>query len=95
MIPDGVTSIGEYAFYKCDNLTSVSLPQSLTSVGDDAFAYCNVRELHLRSPEPPEINPPFGRSDVTLYIPKGSLANYQQSPNWGSIWSRYKEIIEE
>ena len=35
-----VTSIGEYAFYDCENLTSIEIPNSVTSIGDDAFTFC-------------------------------------------------------
>ena len=35
-----VTSIGEYAFYDCRNLASITIPDSVTSIGDDAFSYC-------------------------------------------------------
>ena len=37
VIGDGVTSIGDYAFYDCTRLTTVSIPASVTSVGSDAF----------------------------------------------------------
>ena len=40
-IPDGVTSIGDYAFYYCDNLTSITIPDGVTSIGDYAFYYCD------------------------------------------------------
>jgi len=39
-IPDGVTSIGLYAFYGCTNLTSVTIPDSVTSIGYYAFSGC-------------------------------------------------------
>ena len=36
-IPDGVTSIGEYAFYKCNSLNSITIPNSVTTIGAGAF----------------------------------------------------------
>lgn len=39
-IPEGVTSLGDYAFYGCQNLTEVSLPASLGSIGKGAFGNC-------------------------------------------------------
>ena len=35
-----VTEIGKAAFYSCQNITSVTLPQTLTTIGDNAFYYC-------------------------------------------------------
>jgi len=40
-IPDGVTSIGVHAFYRCKSLTSVTIPDSVTSIGDAAFGNCS------------------------------------------------------
>ena len=36
-----VTSIGEEAFYDCDGLTSVTIPNSVKSIGDYAFSFCS------------------------------------------------------
>ncbi len=35
-----VTSIGDYAFQYCSDLTSVTIPGSVTSIGNDAFRSC-------------------------------------------------------
>ena len=37
VIPEGVTSIGNYAFYDCNCLTSVTIPSSVTLIGKEAF----------------------------------------------------------
>ena len=39
-IKDGVTSIGNSAFYYLRSLTSVSIPESVQTIGANAFAYC-------------------------------------------------------
>ena len=39
-IPNGVTSIGDYAFSYQDGLTSVTIPNSITSIGSGAFYNC-------------------------------------------------------
>ena len=41
IIPDDVTSIGNYAFYYCESLTSITLPKGVMSIGDYAFYRCS------------------------------------------------------
>lgn len=36
-----IIQIGEEAFYKCESLVSVELPNSVTSIGNGAFHYCS------------------------------------------------------
>lgn len=40
VIANGVTSIGENAFFGEKNLTHVTIPESVTSIGEGAFQYC-------------------------------------------------------
>ena len=47
-IGDGITSIGDYAFFGCTGLTELTLPNSVTSIGDYAFYGCSgLTELTL------------------------------------------------
>jgi len=39
-IPEGVTKIGEEAFWGCESLRAVSLPDTLISIGERAFNSC-------------------------------------------------------
>ena len=39
-LPDGITSIRNYAFYNCTNLALTVLPDGVTSIGDYAFQGC-------------------------------------------------------
>ena len=41
VIKDGVTSIGNFAFYNCKSLTSITIPDSVTSIELAAFNNCN------------------------------------------------------
>ena len=48
VIPNTVTHISAYAFYKCTSIKSISLSDSVTTVGQDAFWGCNgVTQLEI------------------------------------------------
>lgn len=47
-IPDNVKTIGDYAFYRCNNLVSLKLGVGLTEIGKYAFAGCyKLTELSI------------------------------------------------
>ena len=41
IIENGVTSIGNMAFYFCQNLASVTVANSVTTIGESAFKFCS------------------------------------------------------
>lgn len=41
VIPDNVTSIGQYVFDNCTHINSVIIPDSVTSIGDHSFSSCS------------------------------------------------------
>ena len=40
-IPNSVTTIGDWAFVRCDSLTSINIPNSVTTIGKGAFSHCD------------------------------------------------------
>ena len=51
-IPDGVKSIGKYAFYGYSSLKSISFPSSIRSIGESAFFDCpNLDEVYATNIE--------------------------------------------
>ena len=41
-LPEGVTSIGNSAFYNCKKLTYIRIPDAVKSIGNSAFYYCEA-----------------------------------------------------
>ena len=47
-IPQSVISIGDRAFWGCNNLSSITIPKGVTSIGEDAFVDCsNLNNIEL------------------------------------------------
>ena len=48
VIADGITTIGDFAFYYCKNLEKVSIPESVTSIGGVTFGMCdNLKTVNI------------------------------------------------
>lgn len=48
VIPDDVESIGDFAFYNCNSLQSITIGKGVKSIGQSAFYYCyNVPSLEV------------------------------------------------
>lgn len=105
VIKNGVTRIGNYAFYSCNNLTSITIPNSVTSIGKEAFHSCyNLQSITLANPNPPSCSSKstfvcstiYVRDEydvynyATLHVPMGSKEAYSSAYEW-----RYFNKIKE
>ncbi len=93
-IPSSVTSIGERAFFLCNNLKSITIPNSVKSIGADAFDFCtSLTSFTMESTTPPNWKTDFfpDRAQATLYVPAGAKAAYMKA----SYWKDFKSIAEK
>ena len=48
IIPEGVTAIGDYAFYYCSKITDINIPDTVTTIGNNAFDNCtNLKNITI------------------------------------------------
>lgn len=90
---NGVTSIGNYAFYGCKGLTNITIPSSINSIGNCAFHQCtNLTNITIEKNNPITLtgNLVSKPSNVTLYVPKGSIELYQNA----NYWSNFTDMRE-
>lgn len=94
-LQEGTTDIWDYAFTDCTLLTTITLPSTLGSICDAAFYRCNSLEsIYALNPQGIGIKgKPFEeytQSQCTLYVPEGSMYNYQC---WEE-WNAFNHIVE-
>jgi hypothetical protein len=70
VIEKGVTSVGDWAFSGCSNMTSISLPDGLTGIGDQAFAGSGLTAITIPNTVKTIGNGAFSGTDISnLHIP--------------------------
>lgn len=82
-----ITVIQEKAFYPCDDLKSIILPNSVTTIGSSAFSNCSkLKEIHCTPINPPTLggNTVFSSiaSNAVFYVPSASVNNYKTADVW-------------
>ena len=47
ILPSELKTIGEMAFYNCEGLTSITIPDGVTSIGDEAFSHSSLTSITI------------------------------------------------
>ena len=88
-----VTHIGDSAFSKCENLTSVTIPESISFIGESAFSGCMLENIFVKNTAT-HLNErsfsPASYNHTMLYIPKDS---WSDAVYHGDFW-RFINIRE-
>jgi len=81
-----VTSVDDKAFYECEDLKSITIPNSVSSIGSDAFSYCRLQNVFVKRNMPPHKKEgTFSKQTyihAMLYVPSGSWADYAYDNEW-------------
>ncbi|MCL2168384.1 MAG: leucine-rich repeat domain-containing protein, partial [Lentimicrobiaceae bacterium] len=87
IIPNDVTTIGNWAFGYCFFHTSITIPNSVTTIGKCAFVYCTALEsITNLNPVPVKIESDVfnyvAQSACTLKVPTSAVSAYQKAEVW-------------
>ena len=89
-VPEGVISIGDYAFENARFLRTLSLPSTISSLGLRAFNGTTLTEVICRAPSPPAVkgSDAFSAADYAgtiLRVPSTSCEAYKNHAAWGKF----------
>ena len=85
-LPEGTIRTIKYrGCYDLRNVTSITVPASVTEIGEEAFKYCEgMTDLFFHSPKPPTVASNtfanISKTECKIYVPTGSLTDYQALP---------------
>lgn len=90
VLPEGLITIGNEAFYGCSNMPSVVIPSTVTTIGSRAFAYCYyMSNMQCNATTPPVVGSGafdgIGKENFTLEVPEQSVSLYQTANGWADF----------
>lgn len=92
-LSDTITELPDYTFYKCIDLSSLTIPASVTNIGCNVFYQCPLTEMTILAETPPTLGGNAISSETTtIYIPAGTLSAYQTATNWSNYASYFVEF---
>ena len=92
-----ITSIGLYAFYDCQNLTSITIPASVTAIGDHALqcgSTTNQVTITMLGETPPTIQTNTMQYDniAQIVVPAGTGDTYKAAAIWSNFAAKIVEV---
>jgi hypothetical protein len=94
-IDSDATRILNYAFYGCQWLASITISSSVTSIGEYAFLGCNSLNRIINWAKTPQhidagiVFAGVNRTNIDLYVPKGSVSAYIAAG-----WTGFRNVFE-
>lgn len=86
-----MTSIEQYAFWVCDSLTSITIPEGVTSIGDGTFCNCrSLANVYCKPTTPPSTWKRYtmwyafddNAEGRKIYVPWESVEAYKVADGW-------------
>lgn len=94
VVSNGVTTIGDYAFYECSGITSAKIPDHVTRIGAYAFSGCNLTSVIIPS-SVEKITSSFIHCDSIINFTVDRENQYFSSDEYGVLFNKDKTMLIE